>query len=217
MADLRTELEMYTAVDEPPMRITFDEIVTAARSKRQRRRSLIIASGVAAVAAVAVAVPVTVTSHTPATPGPFTTSCPADTGKPEQVGCVVNEFLTEQLPDVRFDPAEVQGRLGTYQASIVVTGSESSLRLTAHRQTPPRGCEERKMPGLDCEQRVGPDGQTIVVIHYPDMTEPDRTAVEVSSSTGTTSLTVHQVEQEPQRLLSVDQLVRLATTPELLP
>jgi hypothetical protein len=62
---LREELRAYASDDEPPMRLEFDKVMTAARRSKRRLQTSVIATSVVAVAVVATLVSVVVSNSPP--------------------------------------------------------------------------------------------------------------------------------------------------------
>ncbi|MBP2325513.1 hypothetical protein JOF56_005898 [Kibdelosporangium banguiense] len=224
MADLRTELETYASADEPPMRMTFDEVFTAARRKRQRHRSLTIAGGVAVLAAAAVAVPVVFTTAAtppppigPAAPPSLGSGCPPPAEKEAQLRCVFDKFLAKETPGTPWQKTKTK-ILGPTRGAYAVTDRNDyvQLNIVTRDSDPKDTCKTMSTRG-PCEQRVGPHGETVLVFDH-DPGKPGSPHMTVRVQSGRSEVTMDLGGPTPtKRILDANQMIRLATTPELLP
>ncbi|ONI87525.1 hypothetical protein ALI144C_09060 [Actinosynnema sp. ALI-1.44] len=212
MQELRSELEAYASAGEPPMRLAFDEVRTAAKRKHQRRRSTVIASGVAVVAAVGIAVPTFLMApNSPPGVGVGAASaghCRAEQHASERIACVVREKAPRELGSLKLGshtsmiPPSDRGSSGIGGSIWQVMNEQEivgSLGVDVDKlgaEGPSRGKVELPSYFRDTSVTIESRGYQVRVWSY-----------RYSRATGPTS----------ELLLSREAMTRIATTPELLP
>jgi hypothetical protein len=226
MTDLRSALHDYTTVDEPPMRITANEVITAAKGKR-RRRSIVVSGGIStavAVATVLITVPAVFTSSgLVSPPAPALSKC-LDVQNDETAmrKCVVGELLTAELPGAKIEQMNVHGVVGGgYRVDTLVSNPAGQVHLEVTRGPvvskpgdPPGAC--LRLP--DCTEQAGPHGEAVTISTKPDPAYPEGKALFVGSYTPNAQVGIFTIQMDQtKRLLDTDALIRIATTPQLLP
>lgn len=251
MADLRTELHAYASNDEPPLGLRFDEVLTAARRARQRRRSAVIASCVAGVAVVVAAVPALLSLAAPNSP-PATgvAACTPKADTKARLSCVLRELLTAELPlgarlergdyvrdadpqggpldfaQFQIPPGRNSEPAGTgYTMQVTLPDPPGEITVEVGPASFPRPC----VPAGTCEHRQGPHGEQVTVSRIPQALAPGAQQTLVNSFHNGISVEVRtannlrfhlagpDVVGLPDGPLSIDAMVKIATTPELRP
>jgi hypothetical protein len=224
MTDLRTALHDYTTADEPPMRLTADEVMTAAKGRRRGRRSFLVSGGIMATAAALIAVPAVLSSSgVTSQPAPAFDKC-LDVQSDATVmrKCVVSELLTAELPGVQIEQMNVRDVAGGgYRVDTAVKNPTGQVHIEVRLQPvpakqgdPPGAC--RRQP--DCTSQTGPHGEAITISTMPDLAYPEGKALFVGSETPRGTVGIFTMEEDRnKRLLDTDALIRIATTPQLLP
>jgi hypothetical protein len=227
--------------DEPGLGLEFERVVADGRRRRARRRFgalTPVAVGVIAVVGVS-----TMLTGTPSQPAGLASTVPTTTPPPVNPGCVVPKMtggfpdqprgtanpdelaesgrLTEAfkqftLPaDVQASPLELCVVRGSWGGTFTIAGDRSvTVYVRQVGGQAPGECVHYN-PTTQCSTRTLPDGSTARVIVEP---MPDATLVtaDVWRTDGTY---VHVVETGSQglttRVLNDDQLIALATAPQL--
>lgn len=224
MNDLRSEFDIYTSAGEPPMELTFDGVMTAAKRKYQRRRSTAIASGVAAVAVAAIAVPTLIAAPNSSSVSPAASAdCAVDTSRSERVACALQREVGPLLAaPLRLDPPLIQEEWPNMPFLVlrynarVSNGSQAvgAVELSVYKNDA-NPC----LSGEPCEEVTGPNGQQLYVFK-PPAKQPEVTATSPAVRVWTRGydVTVNAPKGDGNgQLLSVDAMVRITGTPELLP
>ncbi|MEV4311750.1 hypothetical protein [Actinocrispum sp. NPDC049592] len=226
--------------DEPPMRVDLDEIVSMAERLVRRRRALVaVGVGTAAVTLAAVTVPVVLgiargepAELTVAAPPAATSTQP--TGSVEQLtqrGKDMQSYLTTRFPamvpgvtqiDVRPFGGEAEGQIFAGQKYLsgtvryVMHGTKTGVIVEIHAADDPAKVS-KDCPG--CDVRIQPDQSTVVLetLQSADMIIAKH--FRRDGSVVTVNTYGHDPAGEPApgsaAKLTLDQLVSLATDPEL--
>ncbi|MET0235234.1 MAG: hypothetical protein ABW224_11390 [Kibdelosporangium sp.] len=200
-------------------------MIIEARGRRRGRRSIFLSGGIAsaaAVVAVLIAVPAVLTSSGPAAAVEKCMDPRNDDTAMRK--CLVTELLTAELPAVHILTTNVQdqqdeGRVYGYRVTASMTNPTGLVYLEVW-QPPHSGAQETntcdRQP--DCIERIGPHGEPVVILTMPNQSSPEGETVFVVAAVGNTTVKVYTTEEDrTKRLLDVDAMIRIVTTPQLLP
>jgi hypothetical protein len=170
--DLRDELTAYVQADEPPVRLEFQTVLTAAKRSRRGHQAGRIAGLAAGVALVAGVVPVVIRPHSP--PDALATAIadcarpsvgePADRypyePAPSRVDCVLNAIMAKNLPG-SFGMALVQKGDSGRLVRLYAAHDKGQVEIVISRGADSTMCFPSQPP---CTRQRGPNGESAEVM-----------------------------------------------------